>query len=164
MEIKTIDSKTKSFVANGKTYTVSDKISVDRFKQYEKLVPLLTFGLGFEQIFSNLKTAYEALNKQKNADAAVIIHNVMNGISSVEDSKRAHPALLMASLVINREDEDAREYNEEIALDKISDWQKEGLDMMGFFDLSLSSIQGFRETLIKYTQEKLSLLEKEIAK
>ena len=164
MNLKTLDKNTKEFTANGQKYIISDKISVDRFKQYEKLVPQLTFGLGFEQIYINLKSAYEALNKQNFANAAVVIHNIMNGIKSVDDSKRAHPALLMASLVINRESEDLRVYDETIALEKIKDWQEEGLDMMGFFDLSLSSIQGFRETLIKYTQEQAKVITTEIKK
>lgn len=164
MELKTLSSATKSFEANGKKYTVSEKISVERFIQYEKLVPELTFGLSFEQIYSNLRKAFELLNKQKFADSSVVIHNIMNGISSIEDEKRAHPALLMASLVINRQDEDVRVYDEFIALDKINDWQLEGLDMLGFFDLSLSSIQGFKTTLIKYTQEQAELISEEIQK
>lgn len=162
MEIKTLDSNVKTFEANGNKYFISDKISIERFTQYEKLVPRLTYGLEFSQIFANLKLAYENINKSNFANSAVIIHNIMNGITNIEDSNRVHPALLMASLVINREGEDTRFYDETIALDKIKDWQTEGLDMLGFFNLSLSSIQGFSETLLKYTQSQLKEISAEV--
>jgi hypothetical protein len=162
MEVKTLDSNVKSFEANGNKYFISDKISIARFKQYEKLVPRLTLGLDFNQVFANLKVAYESLNKQKFSDASVIIHNIMNGITNIEDEKRVHPALLMASLVINKEGEDTRFYDEAMAMDKINDWQVEGLDMLGFFNLSLNSIQGFKETLLKFTQEQIQVIETEM--
>lgn len=162
MSTQKLEVGTKSFMANGKKYIVSETISIARFKQYEKLVPRLTFGLDFNQLFANLKTAFEALNKQQFANSAIILHNLMNGISKVEDDNRVNPALLMASLMINREDEDVSVYNENIALDKINDWQVEGLDMMGFFQFSLSCINGFKETLTKYTQEQANILSSEM--
>lgn len=161
MSVQKLELGTKSFIANGKKYVVSETISIARFKQYEKLVPRLTFGLDFNQIFANLKLAYEALNKQQFANSSVILHNLMNGISKVEEDNRVNPALLMASLMINRENEDVTIYDEKIALDKINDWQVEGLDMMGFFQFSLTCINGFKETLIKYTQEQASILNSE---
>lgn len=163
-EIKVINPKEKEFMANGKRYFIMDKISAERFKEYEKLVPVLTFGLGFNEIFANLQKLWDHLNKQKFGDASVICHNLMKGISSVDDSKRIHPALMMAALVINREGEDVKVYDENIMRDKINDWQVEGLDMLGFIALSRASIHGFNETLIKYTQENLTVLETELNK
>lgn len=143
------------FTANGKLYVVSKTLSIARFKEYEKLVPLLTFGQGFEEIFAGLKKAFSLLNNPapKPLDAGIIIHNLMNGIKDINDNKRIHPALKMAALVINRKDEDPTKINDQLMLDKISDWEAEGLDMLTFFELSLNSIQGFNEELIKLTQE-----------
>ena len=164
-ELKTITKDTKEFNANGNKYIVLDKISTIRYKEYEKLLPKLTFGLTFQEIFNSLNKAFTYLNKPQPepANAAIIIHNTMNGIKSIDDSNRIHPALMMAALVIVRENEDVKVYDEKLMIDKISDWQKEGIDMMSFFALSLSSIQGFRETLIKYTQENLSEIKKELS-
>ncbi len=164
MNIKTIEKGAKEFTANGRKYIIMDKISPERYKEYEKLVPALTFGLSFQEIYSQLHKLFGLLNKQEFANAAIVCHNVMSGIKNIDDTKRIHPALMMAALVIVREDEDARSYDETLMKDKIIDWQEEGMDMMGFFALSLSSIQGFRETLIKYTQESLKTIDSELQK
>jgi hypothetical protein len=156
MDIKSIPVGANEFMANSKKYFVKSKLSVDRFKEYEKLQPQLTIGLGFDEMFATLKKAYGCLNspQPKPADAAVILHNLMNGIASINDNKRIHPALKMAALFIDTEDENPATYDEQVMNNKISDWQKEGLDMMSFFDLSLSSIQGFPERLIQFIKEK----------
>jgi hypothetical protein len=156
MEAKAIPMGPGEFMANGKKYIVKSFISIERFQEYEKLAPQLTMGIGFDEMFTSLKKAYGYLNtpQPKPLDAGIIIHNLMNGIKGINDGKRVHPALKMAALVINREDEDPAKYDEKLMLDKINDWQAEGLDMMDFFDLSLSSIQGFNERLSQSSQEK----------
>ena len=160
MDVKGLDKKQKSFMANGRKYIVMDRISIVRFKQYEKLVPQLTMGITFNEMFASLKKAYGFLNSKdpKPLDAGIILHNIMNSITASNDEKRFSPALMMAALIINREDEDPGKYDEQLMLDKIADWQAEGYDMLDFFELSLNAIQGFRETLIKYTQETASLI------
>lgn len=157
-DIKSIPAGVREFQANGKRYIIMDKITVLRYKEYEKLVPRLTFGLDFNEMYKNLEKMYAALNKQQFANSAVICHNMMNGISNVNDPNRVHPAMMMAALVINREDENPGSYDETLMMDKINDWTVEGFDMMSFFELSLNSIQGFRETLVKYTQAQAELV------
>ena len=151
-------------MANGRKYRVSEMISVDRFKQYEKLEPKLTYGVTFEEMFKNIKKAYQAVNEQRFADSAVILHNIMAGIQDVENEQRVHPALIMCALVINFEGEDSTIYDEAVILGKIDDWQKEGLNMLDFFMLALSSIKGFRETYLQYIQSQAKNLAKELEK
>ena len=164
-EAKKIDVSAGSFTANGRKYRVAEVISVERFKQYEKLEPKLTFGLSFEEMFKNLRKAYDATNEQRFADASVIIHNMMSGIKDLENDKRIHPALAMCALVINFEGEDTGVYDEAVTLQKIDDWTKEGLNMLDFFTLALNSIRGFRETYLLFIQEQakreVSLFEKD---
>ena len=157
MELKTIDFNKKEFIANGQKYIISDKISIRRYAEYQKLMPRLTYGLGFDEIFKSLKNAYAHLNKQNFADSAVIIHNIMNGISNVEESSRIHPALKMAALFVNREGEDTKVYDEELMTKKIEDWTEEGYNVSDFFTLSLSSINGFREAYSESIQKKESM-------
>lgn len=163
MEVKSIEKGKKEFVANGHKYIVMDKISIARFKEYEKLVPQLTMGIGFSEMFTSLGKAFALLNSPapKPLDAGIIIHNLMEGIKGAGSENRAHPGLMMAALVINREGEDATKYDKNLMLEKIADWQAEGFDMLDFFELSLTSIQGFKETLVKYTQETAKLMSKE---
>jgi hypothetical protein len=152
-EPKSVNFNDRFFKANGKTYFIADKISVNRWKQYEKLMPRLTYGIDFDSIQKSLLRAYGALNEKKFADAAVILHNLMSGIKDANDDKRIHPALLMAALLINAEGEDAGIYDEQTQLNKIKDWEKEGLDILGFFAFALNTINGFRETYLLYIKE-----------
>ena len=157
-EVKTIDLfKVKTFEANGHKYSISKKISIARWKEYEKLEPRLTYGLNFDDIFKQLKKAYEALNTKAGnvLDAGIILHNIMSGIKNIEDSSREHPALLMAALVINREGEDSALFDEAAQLEKINDWSKEGYDVLPFFIFALTSIQGFRDTYVEYITKEL---------
>lgn len=152
-EIKTITPEMKEFTANGRKYLIQEKITPERYKEYEKLVPKLTFGLSFQEVYAGLMKAYDHCNKQRFLDCGITLHNLMNGIKNIDDENRVHPAMMMAALFILRDDEDPTKYEEKLMLDKIADWQAEGFDMWSFFRLSLSSIRGFRETLIRYTQE-----------
>jgi len=163
-EVKKINVADGYFMANGKKYIISNAISVERFKEYEKLEPKLTFGVGFEEMFSNVKKAYEYVNQQRFADSAVILHNIMSGIKDVEDSKRIHPALAMCALVINVEGEESARYSQEMVMNKIDDWTAEGLDMVDFFILALKSIRGFRETYLKFIQTEANNLINEMKK
>lgn len=154
MEVKELKLVDKKFTANGKEYIVSDKISINRYIEYQKLQPLLTFGTNFEEMFKQLKNAYNNLNKQNFADSAVIIHNILNNVSKVEESSRVHPALKMAAMFINTKEEDISVYDEEITKQKIEDWAKEGYSVSDFFTLSLNSISGFRQAFQEYTEKR----------
>jgi hypothetical protein len=155
-EVKKIDLAQGWFMANGKKYVISNSISVERYKEYEKLEPKLTYGVGFEELFRNVKKAYELVNQQKFADSAVVLHNIMSGIKEVEDSKRIHPALTMCALVINLEGEESSIYSSEMVNNKVEDWTAEGLDMIDFFILALKSIKGFRQTYLEFIQKESS--------
>lgn len=149
-ELKTLKPTDKSFIANGKKYFITDKISIARWKEYEKLMPRITYGVGFEEMFKSHSKLYALLNQQKFADSAVIVHNLMNGIKEINDETRVHPSLLMCALLINREGEDAGAYSKEIQLEKIDDWQKEGMDILSFFAFALQSINGLKKTYLEY--------------
>ena len=160
-EPKTINKAEKSFMANGTKYYITDKVSVARFKEYEKLSIKLTYGVDFKSMFSTLKKVYAALNDKRFADSSVMVHNLMSGIAEAEDEKRTQPALMLCTLFINRDGEDVGVYDEAICLEKISDWEKEGINMLDFFHLALSAIHGFRETYIEYIRNQVNEMEKE---
>lgn len=160
-EVKKIDLAQGWFMANGKKYIISNSISTERYKEYEKLEPKLTYGVGFEELFRNVKKAYELVNQQKFADSAVVLHNIMAGIKEVEDPKRIHPALTMCALVINLEGEESARYSKEMVASKVEDWTAEGLDMIDFFILALKSIKGFRLTYLEYIQNESNLILKQ---
>lgn len=155
-EVKQFDPKAKSFMANGHTYFVSTKFSITRYEEYEKLQPKLTFDLDFDSMFKELKATYEKLNQSKFADSAVKIYNLMAAINDVRNEKRIHPALLMAALAINREDEDATVFDQKLQEEKINDWRVEGYDIEGFFYFALGTIKGFAKEYNEFTETGMS--------
>lgn len=159
-EPKSIDIKSRVFMANGNKYYIAEKISIDRWKQYEKLVPRLTFGVDFKELFANILKAYNFLNQPKPEplSAGIILYNIMEGIKNAEDAERVPPGLIMCALVMNREGENVGVYDEQLALEKINDWRAEGLDILSFFAWALNSINGFRETYLLFIQGQINHL------
>ena len=141
-EIKRLPLDVKEFEANGRKYHVSKMLSVERWRQYEDLQPLIGFGRSFQDIFDSVKKAYEALQAPKIADASVILHNILTGIKEKLDG-RHDPALQICALFINAEGEDEKVYDEEVMKSKIEDWQKEGYAIQDFFSLAWNLVPGF---------------------
>lgn len=151
-EVKVVDFS-QPFTANGRIYRVDEKVCIDRWMEYEKLSPRITYGIDFDSIQKSLLKIYSALNEKRFADSAVITHNLMSGIKDANDETRVNPALLMAALVINFDGEDTTKFDKVIQLQKIEDWKAEGLDVLSFFAFALRCINGFRETYLLYIGE-----------
>lgn len=142
MEAKRIDLSKSTFEANGVTYRFASTMCIDRFIEFERLQAHVGFGKDFKNIYDRLKTAYEHLNKNGLADAAVIIHNLINGIAENLDG-REHPVLSLCALFINRDDEDAGKYDEDLMKQKIDDWREEGYSIEDFFQSAFNFVEGF---------------------
>jgi len=153
--VKKLDYKLTKWQANGVNYTVLPSIPLARYIAFQKLTPRLTFGTTFPEMFKNLAKAYEALNNRKFADSAVLIHNMMNGIRDVENENRHEAALMICAIFIVRDNEDITTIDEQLMKEKIKDWELEGFEINGFFNLALITIEGFRQTFVEYIQKQL---------
>jgi hypothetical protein len=142
-KLKQLDLTQKEFEANGKKYFIESSLSFERYLQYQKLQIELAFEPGFYGVFEAMKKGYELCNNQKFADLAVLLHNTMAGIATVD--QRRIPALDLCALFINKEDEDRAIINDDMIKQKINDWQAEGLDILPFFQLAMDSIKDFRK-------------------
>ena len=91
------------------------------------------FSATFQDIFKNIKTAWDFLNQTKLAEAAVILHNIMYGVVSLEE--KDDPALRLCALFIDEEGEDATVYDEGKMREKIECWGSE-LSVTPFFQLA----------------------------
>ena len=60
-EVKRLPLDVTTFEANGHKYHISKMLSVERWRQYEDLQPLIGFGRSFQDLFDSVKKAYEAL-------------------------------------------------------------------------------------------------------
>jgi hypothetical protein len=140
--LKSIDLNTKEFEANGKKYFIESSLSFERYIMYQKLQLQLAFEPGFYGVYETLKKGFELCNQQKFADLAVLLHNTMSGIKTVDE--RSVPALSLCALFCNTADEDRKVINDDMIKRKMDDWQAEGLDILPFFQLAMDSIKEFR--------------------
>jgi len=154
-ELKRLNFEDINFQANGKTYTISETISFDRWKEFEKIEVHVGYGTTFEAFFEIDKKIYEALNKVQFVEASALLHNRMNGIKYKLEN-RTHPALLLCALFINYEGEDVVKYDKVIAEQKVKDWSEEGFAVQDFFQLAINLVSGFipaYTNLLKNTSE-----------
>jgi hypothetical protein len=142
-ELLKIESGTRSFEANGKTYYIETSMSIDRWRDYQKMEVELSFGQSFKEIREGLKEIYTALNaKDRLADAAVLTKNLLAGVATI-DENRTPTVLKMCALFINTKDEDRTCIDQRRIDEKVEDWSRAGIDHASFFHLALGSIPGF---------------------
>ena len=140
--VKRLNMEAKTFMANGNKYHYGMQLSIERFVEYEKMNLWAGFGMEFDKILGEIKTAYGLLNKSKPADAAVILKNLDDGVTRNVDS-RTHPMLNLCALYINREGENEKVVDLKLMDEKIEDWRKEGYAISDFFQLAFNFINGF---------------------
>ncbi len=149
------------FEANGNKYYVSKSLTVERYKAYQKMQIEVGFGIGFAGVVNVLKKAYEQLNKQQFADAAVTLHNTLNSIAGLDE--REHPVLVLCALFINRENEDLTKVDDSVLLAKIEDWKASGIPMDFFLGYAQHLVQDYQKLLSELGGKEIPDLLKELA-
>jgi hypothetical protein len=140
MQLQTFDIDQGYFDAGGKRYFIEDTLSFNRFEKLREYTLEMGFSATFLEIFNNLKKSWEHLNKGQQADASVIIHNIMNGIGRLE--KKDDPAFRICALFCNTEDEDTTVWEEALEQAKIAEWAKE-YNVTPFFWLAAAKVNGW---------------------
>lgn len=139
-ELRVIDFKDKFFECGGRKFYVKDSISFNRYRELQKLIIEFGYSATFNDVFKNLRIAWDQLNNLKLGDAAVTIHNVMYGVVSLNE--KDDPALRMCALFIDEEGEDPTVYDEGKIKEKIACWGGE-LDVLPFFHLASDLVEGW---------------------
>ena len=98
-EVKRINFNLNYFEAGGKKYHMDKTLSVERWRHFEDLQPLLMMGRSAQDIFTQVKKTYEKYNEGKYADGAVLLHNLMIGIKDHLEN-RYDPALMLSLIHI----------------------------------------------------------------
>jgi hypothetical protein len=140
MQLKTFEIDSGYFDAAGKRYFIEDTLSFNRFEKLREYTLEMGFSATFLEIFNNLKKAWDLMNKQQPSDAAVVIHNIMNGIGRLE--KKDDPAFRICALFCNTEDEDTTVWDEAVERQKIEDWGGE-YNVTPFFWLAAAKVNGW---------------------
>lgn len=144
-------SKLDTFQANGVTYIVRTSLTLGRFEEFEKLQIDVGYGASFQEVFKNIRKAYDYLNEGVPMDAGVILYNVMNGIKkNLQDRK--NPILQLCALFIVTEDEDLTTFDPVLTNKKLADWKAEGIEAQDFFSFAFNLVQGFTTALDEVSQ------------
>ena len=138
-KLKQLDPNARSFIANQKEYFIETQLSIERFHEFQIYEKEAGFSLSFKSMVDTLMEIYEDLNTMRAADASVKVHNLLAGITKIQEKE--HVLLKICALFMNTEDEDRGIINEDMIRTKIEDWA--GYDVGGFFTIALNSVNGF---------------------
>lgn len=135
------------FVANGTTYYVANAeegISLIRYRELSKMLPQIGFDGSLMDIYGALNKAKGLLDAQQWTGTAVLLHNLMESISSAE---RNWPLSIRAcALFIYAEGEDRAQLpTPEMIEKKARDWNE--IHPMDFFFCCLKVATSWNEEL-----------------
>ena len=159
-QLRSLPANTKSFQAGGHTYYVEDDLSVERYQVFQKMEIELGYGLKFSELFQKIKEAFEKNDQGHHGQVAVILYQLMEGIAYISEKRPI--ALWVATLFINRSDEDRSVWNKTLAEEKLKDWghghsdTEQGIEVTFFLIVSLGAVRSFAESW----SQTLELLEK----
>lgn len=140
--LRTINFETdKSFECQGRKFYLRESLSFTRYRELQKLNLEFGYSATFHDIFKQIRTAWDFLNATKLGEAAVVLHNIMYGVVSLEDKE--DPALRLCALFIDEDGEDPAVYDEAKMKEKIKCWSDSQLDVTPFFQLAASLIPGW---------------------
>lgn len=160
-EIKSFPEGTMSFIANGKTYYFQEKLSINRYWQFQRFRVSLAFKSDPVQIYNTMleyrNSILDVVKDSKNAFP--LIAKFDSTLKSINEmNKRPDISFWICTLFFNTADEDVRYWTNELAEEKIKDWEEEGIDSAFFLQMSIPLIQDF---IITYKQSIQSILEVE---
>lgn len=151
-----LPATTTEFVANGHTYFVQHnlELSVARDRWLERYSLYASLGRDASSLLAEVRRIYDFLNESKIADAVVTADNLMRGAADL--LSRESPILYICTLFINRENEDLKGYDPELAKQKIADWNTAGITKRFFLSWGLSFLRITDENLSVLTRISLS--------
>jgi len=110
-----------SFTLGGKTWYVSDDISVNRLPELEKQLAHFINGVDIDKQQVILTEIYNDMNSMKFVDGGHKLVNLLNA-TNLKKAGMHHPKLLIATMYINEHKEDTSKWSLDIANEKIKAW------------------------------------------
>lgn len=113
---------TNSFMGkSGATYIVNDSLPTARYAKLEAFEAEIESGVTVGGLLKQVRASYDAMNKGKNADAAVILYNTINQAERIEQG-RVNTLVLACTLFCCRPGEITNDWNEAEAIETVKDW------------------------------------------
>lgn len=140
----------REFTANGKKYIirgVDEPLGILRFSQMQKFGGILGYNASFQAVLDNVNKYDELVLADEpfhTIKKKIVLHTkaIVDGFLTV-NADRYEKAFYLATLFICEEGEDLSNWSKSHADQKISDWNKEGLNEVDFLSLALVRIAGF---------------------
>ena len=155
MELRVINfEKEKHFTCDGRKFYVKESLGFSRYRELQKLNLEFGYSATFHDIFKNIKTAWDFLNSTKLGEAAVVLHNIMYGVVSLEE--KDDPALRICALFIDEEGEDPTIYDESKMREKLDCWGRE-LSVTPFFQLAANLVPNWIQIYQSVSQNGLKV-------
>jgi hypothetical protein len=142
-ELKRIDLQSGVFEANGKTYTIEQYLSIERYCEHQILEKELAYPMTFKKTWDKLMDIKNHLNKLRFVEASVALMDLLRGWQKIEE--REPTVLKICALFCNTEDEDRTIFTKDLYTAKIQDWKKEGYAVNDFFWLASNMVAGLVE-------------------
>lgn len=113
---------TNSFTGkSGATYIVNDSLPTARYAKLEAFEAEIESGATVGGLLKQVRASYDAMNKGKNADAAVILYNTINQAERIEQG-RVNTLILACTLFCCKQGEITNEWSEAEAIETVKDW------------------------------------------
>ena len=153
-QLKRIDFQANKFVANGKTYfNQTGYFSLKRRALFDKMSVEVLFDCTFSEIYKSYNKIYVYLTSgnelvKSHSSALIEAFNRLNSIKSSADKgfTLPKPYVRLCTLFINAEGEDIKDWSEELANQKMADWEAEGIVDDDFFLLFMDSVPELKKT------------------
>jgi hypothetical protein len=156
--LRVIDLNEKHFECGGRKFTIIESPSFVRYREMQKMCLEFGYSATFQDVFKNIKKAWDFLNALKLAEAAVVLHNIMYGVVALEE--KYDVAFRISALFIIEEGEDVTTYDEGKMREKIDCWGKE-LSPLPFFHLASSLVTNWAPIYNDFIQNGLPTIVKE---
>lgn len=116
------DLSANSFTGrSGEKYIIYDSLPTARYAKLEAFEAEIESGATVGGILKKIRASYDALNKGKNADAAVILHNTINEAERIEQG-RYNTLILACTLFCCKEGTQLHDWSEAEANETVKDW------------------------------------------
>lgn len=138
------------WLINGVRYFKAKRIGTERYQLLERHEIQFGFGGAFRDVFDKIGEAYKLGNQRKDLDLGVLLHNILHGLTNVDNALTY--AFEMCTILLNHEGENLREFTEETRAKKLRDFKEGGIDHQFFFHLAAVNTPGFLDAYKRIAQ------------
>lgn len=149
MQPQVIDFENRQFKANGKKFLIEvENLPTGRYQKFEQMGISFAFGSTFGDIFQSFQKIYQAATSGNDILKAVnvaqeVSYNQMHAIKRNDENYKPH-ILWFCTIFCNYEDEDRTTWSEDVARQKIADWERSSVPIQDFFLLASNALQEFQ--------------------